>query len=121
MLVVDSNNGPECSPIRFDHLVRCSTPSSRDYFAETPKLIDFTTDDPHGQWIGLVKFSSVGIRQVRQAINKLEGLSNFDHMSMKNLFEYLLANGTLLDVMYVNGQWVDIDQVEMISGEVTYS
>ena len=114
-IVVDSD------PSRRDNsyvgdFVSCSSANTNNFSDDATTLVKtkLTTRDDfappmHGEWIGLVKTSPKGSELLRGALTKLEASAQFKGLKMGDLFSELLSGGTQINVEYIQGHWMDID------------
>jgi phosphoenolpyruvate phosphomutase len=109
------NNGSKAD------LIRCSRPYHRHYDESkvTLESIEFTEYNPeagfHGEWIGLLRASRTGAEAIVKALQELSQRPNFNSMKMNDLLAYLQANGSTIRVLYVDGHWLDIDNIRDLS------
>ena len=95
-------------------LVTCSEEFDSSYLGnEGVQLINIAHDIPenkiHGEWIGLAKFSDVGIQKLREEIQKFSKSGELKAASMTDLFERLLQSRSEIRVEYIAGHWLDVD------------
>lgn len=85
-----------------------------------------TVDEIQGQYIGLMKFSTVGVAQIKAifqaAMNKgkLAGKS-LENAYMTDLIQAAINAGLEVTSVPVNGGWVEIDTVDDLKSPVTLS
>ena len=70
---------------------------------------DIPENEIHGEWIGLAKFSDVGIQKLREEIQKFSKSGGLETASMPDLFGRLLQSGSEIRVEYIAGHWLDVD------------
>ena len=95
-------------------LVTCSEEFDSSYLGnEGVRLMNIAHDIPeneiHGEWIGLAKFSNVGIQKLREEIQKFSKSGGLETASMTDLFERLLQSRSEIRVEYIAGHWLDVD------------
>ena len=95
-------------------LVTCSEKFDSSYLGnEGVRLMNIANDilenEIHGEWIGLAKFSEVGIQKLREEIQKFSTSGGLETASMTDLFERLLQSGSEIRVEYIAGHWLDVD------------
>ena len=66
----------------------------------------------HGEWIGLIKTNARGSGAIRTALDELSTRADFRQLRFDDLFKHLLANGQPMQVLYVTGQWLDVDNLD---------
>ena len=90
-----------------------------DYFEEAVQLLEMnpalSPDRADGEWIGLVKFSAEGTKQVHSALEELCRRDDFKVLRMNDLFEHMIHRGHEVRVVYSSGHWLDIDDLEILS------
>ena len=62
-----------------------------------------------GQWIGLLKTNSKGSRILKTQVQKLTKNKSFKKLGMPELFNSLIKNNIKVNVLYVAGQWLDVN------------
>ncbi|MCS5600125.1 MAG: phosphoenolpyruvate mutase [Rhodospirillales bacterium] len=95
-------------------LVTCSEEFDSSYLGnEGVQLMNIAHDIPeneiHGEWIGLAKFSDVGIQKLREEIQKFSKSGGLETASMTDLFHSLLQSRSEIRVEYIAGHWLDVD------------
>ncbi len=65
--------------------------------------------DFHGQWIGLMKTNKEGSKLISKYILKYSKNKNFKSMTLPGLFEKMLENKENISVLYVAGQWINVN------------
>ena len=116
VLVVDAlwrQKNPDPSS-RTRDLVTCTEEFDSSYLGnEVVRLMNIAHDIPeneiHGEWIGLAKFSDVGIQKLREEIQKFSKSGGLETASMTDLFERLLQSRSEIRVEYIAGHWLDVD------------
>lgn len=101
---------------RIRDLVSCSQPYATDFVDEatiTVKTIGPGVEgkDIDGEWIGLAHFSKAGSDALRSLIGDMREDGTLDSANMIDLFRRLQQNGTELRVVYITGNWLDIDNL----------
>lgn len=111
---------------RHADLVRCSRPCSRDSFLAQVALVevpDLRVDDlpatsegerrVDGEWIGVLKLSPQGTRQLLAVIDELQAAgTDVRALRVPDLLRQLLMRGQPVRVLYTAGSWLDVDVVE---------
>ena len=95
-------------------LVTCTEEFDSSYLGnEGVRLMNIAHDIPeneiHGEWIGLAKFSNIGIQKLREEILKFSKSGGLETASMTDLFERLLQSRSEIRVEYIAGHWLDVD------------
>jgi phosphoenolpyruvate phosphomutase len=74
----------------------------------------------HGEWIGLMKMTSRGTAQVKTALKKLAGRADFRTLRFDDLFKNLLEQQQRVQVLYITGHWLDVDDLDDLSRAQTF-
>jgi phosphoenolpyruvate phosphomutase len=95
-------------------LVSCSRPFSGDYLDDDPVTLkgignDLAPADADGEWIGVAKMNARGSELVRAEIEAMRADGSLPQSSMLDLFARLVSQGNAIRVLYVPGQWLDVD------------
>jgi phosphoenolpyruvate phosphomutase len=102
-------------PERVSDLVGCSRPYTGDYLEdEAPVWLtrignDVPADQVHGEWIGLAKLSARGAALVRAELEAMQASGTLAHASLLELLSRLSAAGQRIEVVYITGNWLDVD------------
>lgn len=103
-------------PVWVRDLVECSAPAADDFLDDAPpaRLLRMGADLPDGsvsgEWVGLARLTDAGARLVRDEIAAMKAEGLMAGASLPALFTRLAARGHQINVVYVAGQWLDIDQ-----------
>ena len=74
----------------------------------------------HGEWIGLMKMNSRGSAKVKAALEELGGRPDFRKLRFDDLFKHLLEQEQRVQVLYITGHWLDVDDLEDLSRAQTF-
>jgi len=66
----------------------------------------------HGEWIGLIKTTANGSTALRDALAVLSRRPDFCRLRFDDLLNHLVSRGERVQVLYVTGQWLDVDHIE---------
>ncbi len=66
-------------------------------------------DEIDGEWIGVAHLSAEGALAVQEEIGNMSADGSIEQASLIELFQRLLARGVVINVLYVAGQWLDVD------------
>lgn len=66
--------------------------------------------DIDGEFIGLCKFTSTGIEQLKNAINELSTTSSLEKLRFSEVLSYL-ASKHQVAIKYIRGSWIDVDSI----------
>ncbi len=73
---------------------------------------DLSAEKIHGEWIGLIKTTTRGSAAVCGALDALSKRPDFRRLRFDDLFNYLVSLGQDVQVLYITGQWLDVDDLE---------
>jgi phosphoenolpyruvate phosphomutase len=102
-------------PERVADLVGCSRPYTGDYLQEEAPVWlrrignDLRPAEADGEWIGLAKLSAHGAALVRAELEAMRADGTLARASLLDLFSRLVAAGHPVGVVYVLGNWLDVD------------
>ena len=65
--------------------------------------------EAHGEWVGLVKLSGRGAALVRAEIAAMEADGSLAKAGLPELINRLIARGESPAVVYVTGDWLDVN------------
>ncbi len=115
--VVDARRRTDSSraPDRAVDWVRCSRPFTGSYLDDERVTLEAIwsdsagADDAHGEFIGLTRLSAAGAAEVRAELDAMAKDGTLDTADLPQLFARLIARGVAVDVLYVTGHWLDVD------------
>ena len=115
--VVDARRRVDASraPDRAVDWVRCSRPFTGGYLDDervTLEAIWNGTDggeSAHGEFIGLTRLSEGGAALVRGALDAMREEGSLDGADLPDVLARLVAEGAAVDVLYITGHWLDVD------------
>lgn len=117
VIVVDTNSERRKYVTKSDY-VTCSRPDTKEY-DESPvflKSIEFKELSPNekydGEWIGVLKATDEGSKSIAASLTELSAKPDFKKMKMTDLLSDLIAKGIKIKVVYINGHWLDIDNLK---------
>jgi phosphoenolpyruvate phosphomutase len=61
--------------------------------------------------MGLLKMSASGVAQLKAVFAEIGADAGFRKMRMAELFRLLVARGKKIEVVYVRGHWLDVDDM----------
>jgi phosphoenolpyruvate phosphomutase len=73
---------------------------------------DLSPEKIHGEWIGLIKTTARGSAAVCDALDVLSKRLDFRRLRFDDLFNHLVSQGQPVQVLYITGQWLDVDDLE---------
>ena len=96
--------------------VTATRPYSLRYEEEDAFLTDIGPDlergKIHGEWIGLVKTTPRGAAAIKTALTDLSRENDFRKLRFDDLFKHLIRSGQSVQVLYIAGQWLDVDDID---------
>jgi phosphoenolpyruvate phosphomutase len=95
-------------------LAACSHAYTGNYFddevSELTRLDSAMNEaDANGEWIGLVKFSAKGSELLRAELDNMKSDGSLGKASMNDLFNRLIDSGAKPQVVYITGNWLDVN------------
>jgi phosphoenolpyruvate phosphomutase len=103
-------------------LVECSAPYTRDSFKKNVELRHVSSDRSgrtvHGEWMGFLKISERAQPTVRRLIDKLS--ADDPGADLPDLLNALVADGHRVEVIYISGQWLDVDSLSDVARADTF-
>ena len=69
----------------------------------------------HGEWIGLIKTTARGSDRIKAALAELAHRADFRTLRFDDLFKHLVAKGERVQVLYITGHWLDVDDLDDLS------
>ena len=113
------NQSDSSGPV--DLVVGSNQPNFQFKTGRTADLVEITHDrsksNVHGEWIGLIKLSETGCDIFRAQMDAFakEAPEAFAQATMAEFFTRLTTKRISVKVLYVYGQWFDIDSIEDVS------
>jgi len=92
--------------------VACTVPFTEDFMDDSPVALQAIGDDvdtADGRWVGLMKLSVRGAGRVREELAAMAADGTLRRADMGDLFRRLMAGGERLSVIYVRGNWLDVN------------
>ena len=115
-VVVDANWKQERAETtkRTVDLAACNHAYTGDYFddevSELTRLDSAMNEaDANGEWIGLAKFSAKGSELLRAELDNMKLDGSLGKVSMNDLFNRLIDSGAKPQVVYITGNWLDVN------------
>ena len=98
-------------------LAYCSAPDNRAMYQQKVSL-DKVISEPEslgrqadGRWIGMMRVAGQGVEYLRSAMQTLKQAENFNRLGVPDLLNQLIKDGHAPQVQYVNGHWMDINNL----------
>ena len=115
--VVDARRRTDATraPDRAVDWVRCSRPFTGSYLDDERVTLEAIWSDTagadvaHGEFIGLTRLSADGAALVRSTLDAMSKDGTLDKADLPDVFARLIAEGAAIDVLYVTGHWLDVD------------
>ena len=115
--VVDARRRVDASraPDRAVDWVRCSRPFTGGYLDDERVTLEAIWSDAagaetaHGEFIGLTRLSDDGAALVRGVLDAMAEDGTLDGADLPDVFARLIAQGAAIDVLYITGHWLDLD------------
>ena len=115
--VVDARRRTDSSraPGRAVDWARCSRPFTGGYLDDERVTLEAMwsdsagAEDAHGEFIGLARLSAEGAVLVRGALDAMGKEGSLEGADLPELFARLIDRGATVDVHYVTGHWLDLD------------
>lgn len=100
---------------RYRDLVTCDRPFHWSEFNQRTSLVRMSTatpaDEVHGEWIGLMKMTGDGVAQLLELAAGVTDPDRLRSMRMADVFDLLITNGRQVEVVYIRGHWLDVDDL----------
>lgn len=104
---------------RYMDFVSCSEPYRKTLFGKSVALRAIGPVLPEeticGEWFGLLALSARGLRIAQEILRGLSVREGFAQMRPAAFFSELMRRGHTIRVVYVNGHWLDIDELKDFS------
>lgn len=65
-----------------------------------------------GRWIGMLRFQGKGRQWLDEALDELQTKPDFNRFGIPDLCNYLVEQGKPIKVVYIRGNWLDINSLE---------
>ena len=98
-------------------LAWCSAPDNRAMYQQKVGLSRVSPDggsqgrQPDGRWIGMMRASGKGGDYLRAALSTLKRRQDFQTLGIPDLLNQLVEDGHAPQVQYVNGHWMDVNNL----------
>jgi phosphoenolpyruvate phosphomutase len=107
-------------------LAYCTAPDNRAMYQQKVTLRRVTPDPenqgrlPDGRWIGMMRVAGEGGQQLRLAIETLKQRDDFNTLGLPDLLNQLVKDGHAPQVQYVNGHWMDVNNLDDLERAGTF-
>ena len=101
--------------------VLCSRPHTKTFSDTTAELKGMTfgmaikNQEAQGEWIGLMKMNKIGSEVLKKTLEELSVLASFNKLKLPDLMNKLLEKKVKINIMYIDGHWLDIDTYADVS------
>ncbi|KKU51804.1 MAG: Phosphoenolpyruvate mutase [Parcubacteria group bacterium GW2011_GWA2_47_10b] len=116
VVAVDPNWERSSQKGRYMEYISASEPYRKGLFDKPVRMKDFGPQLDEkivtGEWFGLAAFSSKGLAVLKSVLASLAKEKDFSQMRMADVFKKLLTDGNTIRVVYVNGHWLDVDDIK---------
>ena len=118
IVIVADTNAQRRQYVTRSDFVTCSRPFTKEYdespvFLESIEFKELKSgENVDGEWIGVMKSNESGSRAIAASLNELSGNPDFKNMKMTDLLSDLIIKGIKIKVIYINGHWLDIDNLK---------
>jgi len=116
VIAVDTDWQASVNRGRAADYVQCSEPHSREAFYREIWLEhageDLDEDKVHGEWMGVVRFASSALPELRQVVDEMASDPANRKAKLHHLFEALVGKGQRIRVVYTTGHWLDVDSLD---------
>lgn len=96
----------------------CSRADDRTLFRQEVDLLRVEAQSkpisgrPSGRWIGMMRIAGEGTQWLLKALQELQQREDFLQLGMPDLLNHLVASSHPVKVLYINGHWLDINNME---------
>lgn len=116
VVVVDANSQDQSNSVRPDY-VSCSLPNSKQAFYTEVYLQQINNQlskcESCGMWTGILKVSSQGQKILRDTLKTLLLEETAQKQGrMPSLINEIIKLGYPIQVIYITGNWLDVDEIE---------
>ncbi len=92
----------------------CTRPFSPTYLDDAPSFLkgissSLPADRISGEWMGLAKLSARGAEMVVEALQAMRADGTLAKAGLPEMFSRMVERGARIRVLYVAGQWLDVD------------
>ena len=107
-------------------LAWCSAPDNRAMYQQKVTLDQIRPGSespgkqPDGRWIGMMRVAGQGGEHLRSAMQTLKQSENFNALGIPDLLNQLVKDGHPPQVQYVNGHWMDINNLDDLERAGTF-
>jgi phosphoenolpyruvate phosphomutase len=117
-ICVDYDWDREKAGQRYTDLVQCSEAYDRTRFGESIELVRMTSqvDEDfgvvHGEWMGVLHMNARGTAHMQGVLSAHEDAGSLATLRMTELLNQLVESGQTVEVVYMGGHWMDVDELE---------
>jgi phosphoenolpyruvate phosphomutase len=119
VLVVDADWEETRKRGRYADYVSCDNAYKKEYFQQKVLLKrmghDLQEEEIDGEWIGLFRVTQQGARILCEILDTLSSRADFKTLRLSHLFNAIMENGNSIQVVYIRGHWLDVDDLHDLS------
>ena len=99
-------------------LAYCSQSDNRAMYQQHVRLDQVSMNEnwqgrkPDGRWIGMLRVSGNGKTALLNALDELRVQEDFAGLGIPDLLNHLVAAGQQIQVQYISGHWLDINNLD---------
>jgi phosphoenolpyruvate phosphomutase len=99
-------------------LAYCSQSDNRAMYQQHVRLEQVSMNEnwqgrkPDGRWIGMLRVSGNGKTALLNALDELRVQEDFSGLGIPDLLNHLVAAGQQIQVQYISGHWLDINNLD---------
>ncbi len=103
---------------RYTDLVHCSAAYDKTRFGQSIDLVQMTSrsepgfPEVHGEWMGVMRMSARGTDHLKRLLAQHEVAGSLASLRMTELLNQLVSDGLRVEVVYLGGHWMDVDELE---------
>ncbi|MFA6236723.1 MAG: phosphoenolpyruvate mutase [Bacteriovorax sp.] len=109
------------SPSYVGDFVACSRAHTKNFSEDSAELkgIKFgaasENKEAQGEWIGLMKTNKIGSEVLAKTLQELSTTADFNKLKLPDLMNALIEKKVKINVMYIDGHWMDVDTYADVS------
>jgi phosphoenolpyruvate phosphomutase len=125
VIVADANLERRCCGNNGD-FISCTKQYSKNFSEEPVFLKDIQfkkldkADQFDGEWIGLLKTNQKGSKILKNELEEISKRENFEKMKMPDLLNILIEKEVPVKVIYIDGHWLDVDNLHDLGNVTAY-
>ncbi len=116
VIAVDTDWNASVNRDRAADYVRCSEPYSRQTFYHDVMLTaageEFSEDEIHGEWMGILRVSVSGFAVLAELVSELAAQPEYRRDKIHHVLNELVQRKQQVRVVYTTGNWLDVDSLD---------